>query len=87
MDFNQVAFREALEKSFILHEYPFQYVDHEEIRKVFAFLNFEVRYITRNTGKADILKLFSKEKEKLQLLMRSARSGKDLFDIRYVELS
>ncbi|KAK2979641.1 hypothetical protein RJ640_023569 [Escallonia rubra] len=64
---NQVEYREALALSIIQHEYPFSYVEHEGTRKVHS----DVKHISRNTAKADILNVFHTEKRRLLESLRS----------------
>ncbi|KAJ0667094.1 putative transcription factor/ chromatin remodeling BED-type(Zn) family [Helianthus annuus] len=48
--------------SIIKHNYPFSYVEHEETRNLHKFLHGDVKFITRNTAKADVLKIYEREK-------------------------
>ena len=50
----------------IRHGYPFTFVEHEETRNFIKFLNAEAPPISRNTLKSDVIKVYSKEKEKLK---------------------
>ena len=51
----------------IKHDLPFQFVEYEGIRSLFAYVCEDVKLASRNTIKADMLKLYKKEKEKLLL--------------------
>ncbi|XP_022028404.1 zinc finger BED domain-containing protein RICESLEEPER 2 [Helianthus annuus] len=59
---DQAMYREMLAISIIKHNYPFSYVEHEETRKLHKFLQGDVKFITRNTAKADVLKIYEREK-------------------------
>ena len=59
----QEKFREMLAEAIIKHNLPFSFVEYEGIRKVFSYLNSNVKHISKNTSKADVLKLYKKEKD------------------------
>ncbi|KAJ0825565.1 putative transcription factor/ chromatin remodeling BED-type(Zn) family [Helianthus annuus] len=59
---DQAMYREKLAISIIKHNYPFSYVEHEETRNLHKFLHDDVKFITRNTAKADVLKIYEREK-------------------------
>ena len=59
----QEEFREMLAEAIIKHNLPFSFVEYEGIRKVFSYLNSNVKHISKNTSKADVLKLYKKEKD------------------------
>ena len=63
--FNQEKFCELLVMAIIMHDLPFQFVEYEGIREIFTYLCREVKHITRNTAKADVLKMHKREKTKL----------------------
>ena len=64
-------FREMLAEAIIKHNLPFSFVEYEGIRKVFSYLNSDVKHISRNTSKADVLKLFKKEKDDIKNKLKS----------------
>ena len=55
-----------LAEAIIKHNLPFNFVEYEGIRKVFSYLNLDVKHIFRNTSKVDILKLYKKEKDDIK---------------------
>ena len=59
----QKEFREMLVEAIIKHNLPFSFVEYEGIRKVFNYLNLDVKHINRNTSKVNVLKLYKKEKD------------------------
>ena len=67
--FNQENFCEVLLMAIIMHDLLFQFVEYEGIREIFSCLCEEVKHITRNTAKVDILKMHKGEKTKLQFLL------------------
>ena len=52
-----------LAKAIVKHNLPFTFVEYEGIRKIFTYLNPDVKHISRNTTKADIIKIYMKEKD------------------------
>ena len=65
------VFREMLAEAIIKHNLPFSFVEYEGIRKVFSYLNSDVKHISRNTSKADVLKLYKKEKNDVKNKLKS----------------
>ncbi|KAF7835614.1 zinc finger BED domain-containing protein RICESLEEPER 2-like [Senna tora] len=63
---DQDKYREMVAKLVIKHDCPFSFVEHEGFRDLVNFLNSEAHSISRNTLKADVLKLYSKEKDHLK---------------------
>lgn len=59
-------FRELVALAIVQHDLPFQFVEYVGIRKCFSYLHPDVKHITRNTIKADVLKMFKREKQKLR---------------------
>ena len=55
-----------LAEAIIKHNLPFSFVEYEGIRKVFSYLNLDVKHIFRNISKADVLKLYKKEKDDIK---------------------
>ncbi|KAF7817627.1 zinc finger BED domain-containing protein RICESLEEPER 2-like [Senna tora] len=63
---DQDKYREMVAKLVIKHDCPFSFVEHEGFRDLINFLNPRAHTISRNTLKADILKLYAKEKDHLK---------------------
>ena len=51
----------------IMHNYPFSYAEHENNRLIHVYLNPEVKPISRNTAKQDVIKIYKRKKESLKL--------------------
>ena len=68
---NQEEFREMLSEAIIKYNLPLRFVEYEGIRKVFSYLNSYVKHIYRNTSKADVLKLYKKEKDDVKNKLKS----------------
>ncbi|KAL3522327.1 hypothetical protein ACH5RR_015161 [Cinchona calisaya] len=66
---SQENFREILSFALIKHDLPFSFVEYEGIRDVFKYLNPNVKNITRNTAKMDILKLHGIEAQKVKVML------------------
>ncbi|KAL2923303.1 Zinc finger BED domain-containing protein DAYSLEEPER [Bienertia sinuspersici] len=60
------VFREMLSIAVVKHDLSFQFAEYSGIRKCFSYINPEVKLVSRNTLKADVLKMFKREKEKLR---------------------
>uniref|UniRef100_A0A5B6YQP7 BED-type domain-containing protein n=1 Tax=Davidia involucrata TaxID=16924 RepID=A0A5B6YQP7_DAVIN len=71
---DQDTYREKLSEAIIRHNYPFAFVEHEAIRDLHSYLNPNVKFITRNTAKSDVLKRHKREKEKLRHIIESIPS-------------
>ena len=56
----QEEFHEMLAEAIIKHNLPFSFVEYEAIRKVFSYLNSNIKHISRNTSKPNVLKLYKK---------------------------
>ncbi|KMT08905.1 hypothetical protein BVRB_6g136250 [Beta vulgaris subsp. vulgaris] len=65
-DVNLDVFREMLAIAVVRHDLPFQFAEYEGVRRCFAYLNPNVKVVSRNTLKADIQKLYVREKGKLK---------------------
>lgn len=51
-------FRELLLMAIVKHDLPFQFVDYEGIRALFSYVCDDIKLITRNTVKSDVLNLY-----------------------------
>ncbi|KAD1384629.1 hypothetical protein E3N88_42913 [Mikania micrantha] len=71
---NQAMYREKLAMSIIKHNYPFSYVEHEGTRELHKFLHNDVNFITRNTAKSDVLRLYDREKTILKDALQKVTS-------------
>ena len=60
-----------LAKAIIKHNLPFSFIEYEGIRKIFSYLNLDVKLIYRNTSKADVLKLYKNEKDDVKNKLKS----------------
>ena len=68
---NQEKSRELLVMAITMHDLPFQFVEYDGIREIFTYLCGEVKHITRNTVKVDLVKIHKSEKTKLKFLLES----------------
>ncbi|GJV52109.1 zinc finger BED domain-containing protein RICESLEEPER 2-like protein [Tanacetum coccineum] len=64
--FSQDKFRELLVHAVVRHDLPFSFTEYEGVRDVFKYLEPDVTHITRNTTKADMLKLHGVESKRLR---------------------
>ncbi|KAK9195172.1 hypothetical protein WN943_003291 [Citrus x changshan-huyou] len=72
--FEAHVFRELLSCAIIMHGLPFQFVEYEGIRRIWNYLCDEVPNICRNTAKADVLKMYNREKIKIRSMLEEAPS-------------
>ena len=57
-----------------MHDLPFQFVKYEGIRTVLNYAHLEIKPMSRNVCKSNILKMYSKEKVKVESLLDSILS-------------
>ncbi|KAK1393979.1 hypothetical protein POM88_013035 [Heracleum sosnowskyi] len=69
--FTQTRYIELVSKAIVRHRYAFSWVEHEGNREIHAYLNHEVQSITRNTVKADCLKLHKTLKAQLLKILQT----------------
>lgn len=65
-------FRELLALAIARHNLPLQLVEYEGIRAVFSYLCPEVKHVSRHTIKNDVMKIYAKEKSKLNEALKHA---------------
>ncbi|KAK3415408.1 hypothetical protein EUGRSUZ_H01031, partial [Eucalyptus grandis] len=75
VQFDRGVFRDMLARAIIKHNYTYSFVEHEGTRELFSYLNPNVKHISRNTARSDVLKVYEKEKGilKSKLLSLSSR--------------
>nr|XP_023886061.1 zinc finger BED domain-containing protein RICESLEEPER 2-like [Quercus suber] len=72
--FEPDKFRELLVAAIVMHDLPFCFVEYTAIRAIFAYLCPEATIITRNTARADLIKMHGREKEKIKFMLKDAPS-------------
>ena len=60
---------ELFSKSILMHDLPFQFVEYTRIRALFNYLYLEVDTVSKNTAKADILKLYQREMTRIKAML------------------
>ncbi|KAL4645238.1 hypothetical protein ACB092_02G222200 [Castanea dentata] len=65
--FDQAKVRNNLARMVILHEYPLSMVDHIGFREFVSSLQPLFKFVSRNTLKSDIFKIYDNEKEKMAM--------------------
>lgn len=53
-------------KAIVRHNCPFCFVEHEGSRELHTFLNPTVKTLSRNSARADVSKLYQKQKERVK---------------------
>ncbi|KAH7845226.1 hypothetical protein Vadar_005350 [Vaccinium darrowii] len=74
IEIDQERYRQKMAMAIIKHNYPFKFVEHEGIRDIHSYLNPAAKSVSRNTAKADVLKLFEREKINLKGELESVAS-------------
>jgi len=67
--FDAEHFRELITTAIILHDLPFSFVEYESIRATYQYLHPEITLVTRNTLKADVQKMYSREKARIKSML------------------
>jgi hypothetical protein len=57
-------YRELLVVTIIKHDLPFLYVDYDGVREMHRYLRSDIPLFSRNTAKADLVKMHMLEKQK-----------------------
>ena len=68
---DQVVSRELCASLILKHDLPFSFVEYEGLRKWIKYLNPDAIPISRNTARADVMKIYMREKEMLREEMTS----------------
>jgi hypothetical protein len=55
--------------SIIKHDLPFSYIEYEGVRDTHQYLRGDVSFIYRNTVKADLVKMYLREKESIKFML------------------
>ncbi|KAG7579718.1 Ribonuclease H-like superfamily [Arabidopsis thaliana x Arabidopsis arenosa] len=63
------VFREMIAMAIIEHDLPYSFVEYRRIRMALAYANSTIKFWSRNTAAADVLKIFEKEKNKLREIL------------------
>ncbi|WOL05164.1 hypothetical protein Cni_G13890 [Canna indica] len=67
--FDPLKFRELLISAIIMNDLPLPFVEYSGVRALFTYLREKVPIICRNTARADILKLYKREKSRMKCLL------------------
>jgi hypothetical protein len=62
-------YRELLIAAIVKHKLPFSFVEYDGIRKMIRYCHKDVPLISRNTAKADFVKMYLLEKQKVKSLL------------------
>jgi hypothetical protein len=69
------VYRELVVISIIKHDLPFSYVEYEGVRDTHQYLRGDVPFISRNIVKADLVKMYLREKEKVKSMLSVCPGG------------
>ena len=75
-------FRELLVASNVTHDLRFRFAEYATIKAIFTYLWLEATIITKNTTRANLIKMHGREKEKIKFILKNAPSRISLtFDL------
>ncbi|KAK2645747.1 hypothetical protein Ddye_020942 [Dipteronia dyeriana] len=63
--------RDIISAAIVSHDLPFKFVEWSWIRRLIAYLCDDVTLVSKNTTKADVLRLFSREKQKIKTMLEN----------------
>ncbi|KAK3225169.1 hypothetical protein Dsin_005031 [Dipteronia sinensis] len=63
--------RDIISAAIVTHGLPFKFVEWSWIRRLIEYLCDDVTLVSRNTAKADVVKLFSREKQKIKTMLEN----------------
>ena len=64
--YDHVVFKQLVTKTIIQHDLPYSYVEYEKVRETWKYLNADVKFICRNTVKAEVNRFCENERETLK---------------------
>ncbi|XP_062118479.1 zinc finger BED domain-containing protein DAYSLEEPER-like [Humulus lupulus] len=67
-------FRELMTRAIILHDLPFSFVEYEGVRATYEYLYPGITLVTRNTAKADVVKMYALEKARIKSMLNNNSS-------------
>ena len=53
----------------LLHDLPFSFVEYEAVRATYQYLHPDINLVSRNTLKAYVLKMFSREQTRIKSIL------------------
>ncbi|XP_062099771.1 zinc finger BED domain-containing protein RICESLEEPER 2-like [Humulus lupulus] len=72
--FDPNHFRELMTRAIILHDLPFSFVEYEGVRATYEYLYPGITLVTRNTAKADVVKMHALEKARIKSMLNNNSS-------------
>ncbi|KAK3205135.1 hypothetical protein Dsin_019181 [Dipteronia sinensis] len=63
--------RDIISVVIVTHDLPFKFVEWSWIRRLIEYLCDDVTLVSRNTAKVDVVKLFSREKQKIKTMLEN----------------
>ncbi|KAG6662042.1 hypothetical protein CIPAW_03G216300 [Carya illinoinensis] len=62
--FDPVQYRQLLVEAIVKHDLPFRFVEYSGVRTFMQYVRPDIPIISRNTAKADLIKMYHREKKK-----------------------
>ncbi|KAG6661457.1 hypothetical protein CIPAW_03G174800 [Carya illinoinensis] len=72
LKFDTNEYRELLVATIVKHELPFRFVEYLGVRYLLQYLRPDILTIFRNTTKADLVKMYHREKRKIKCLLNDS---------------
>ncbi|KAG2689215.1 hypothetical protein I3760_09G129800 [Carya illinoinensis] len=71
--FDPVQYRQLLVEVIVKHDLPFRFVEYSVVRTFMQYVRPDIPIISRNTTKADLVKMFHREKIRIKYMLSDAR--------------
>ena len=73
--FDPDKFRELVVAAIVMHDLPLSFVEYVGVRAFCSYLNPNATLVSRNTLKFDLLKMYKKEKDNLNVYVKRHQEG------------
>jgi hypothetical protein len=70
-EFDPERYRELLVAAIIQHDLPFSYVEYDDVREMHQYLRSDVPFISKDTVKADLVKMHLREKQRVKSMLNA----------------
>ncbi|KAG2680595.1 hypothetical protein I3760_11G105700 [Carya illinoinensis] len=72
LKFDTSEYRQLLIAAIVKHELPFRFVEYSGVRSLLQYLRPDVPIISRNTAKADLVKMYHREKKRIRCFLNDS---------------
>ncbi|KAG2688933.1 hypothetical protein I3760_09G116200 [Carya illinoinensis] len=70
--FDPVQYRQLLVEAIVKHDLPFRFVEYSGVRTFMQYVRPDIPIISRNTAKADLIKMYHREKKRIKCMLSDA---------------